>query len=121
MSIYSAPDRSVEDIDPLKQAPPGAPTNPPPNPPTYAESFQQPPPSETPEQEKKPSKPTVGERFHKLSSKAGWPLNKAANVIGAEGWWPTGVDKECTKAARILHSFTREPSLSPPPPPEASN
>lgn len=53
-----------------------------------------------------PHKPTIGERFHKLSSKAGWPLNKAANVIGAEGWWPDTVEKESLKAARILYSFT---------------
>lgn len=44
--------------------------------------------------------------FHSISSKIGWPLNKAANVIGAEGWWPTSMAKECRKAARILHSFT---------------
>ncbi|KAJ6437726.1 ATP-dependent DNA helicase PIF1 [Purpureocillium lavendulum] len=53
-------------------------------------------------------------KFHSITSKAGWPLNKAANVIGAEGWWPTSVEKECSKAARILHSFT---SLGPPQPP----
>ena len=53
-----------------------------------------------------PSKPTIGQRFHKVSSAAGWPLNKAANLIGAEGWWPTSMQKECNKAARILHSFT---------------
>ncbi|KAI9155158.1 DUF500 domain protein [Paramyrothecium foliicola] len=52
------------------------------------------------------SKPTIGQRFHKVSSAAGWPLNKAANLIGAEGWWPTSMEKECNKAARILHSFT---------------
>jgi hypothetical protein len=52
------------------------------------------------------NKPTAGQRFHKISSKAGSPLNKAANLIGAEGWWPTTMDKECAKAARILHSFT---------------
>jgi lipid-binding SYLF domain-containing protein len=54
----------------------------------------------------KPNKPTIGQRFHKVSSAAGWPLNKAANLIGAEGWWPTSMEKECNKAARILHSFT---------------
>lgn len=46
------------------------------------------------------------QRFHSVTSKIGWPLNKAANLIGAEGWWPTGMEKECSKAARILHSFT---------------
>ncbi|GJN76483.1 hypothetical protein VFPFJ_09196 [Purpureocillium lilacinum] len=55
-------------------------------------------------------------KFHSITSKAGWPLNKAANVIGAEGWWPTSMEKECSKAARILHSFT---SLGAPQPPRA--
>lgn len=63
-----------------------------------------PPPSE---------KTSFGGHFHAVSSKAGWPLNKAANMIGAEGWWPTDGEKECAKAARILHSFTSEPSLPP--------
>lgn len=53
---------------------------------------------------RKPS--SFGQRFHSITSRAGWPLNKAANVIGAEGWWPTNMQKECSKAARILYSFT---------------
>ncbi|KAG8676155.1 hypothetical protein FPOAC2_02243 [Fusarium poae] len=60
------------------------------------------------------NKPTAGQRFHKISSKAGSPLNKAANLIGAEGWWPTTMDKECAKAARILHSFTNLSSSTSP-------
>ncbi|KAK5996019.1 SH3 domain-containing protein [Cladobotryum mycophilum] len=62
------------------------------------------------------SKPagSFNRHFHNITSKAGWPLNKAANVIGAEGWWPTSMEKECNKAARILHSFT---SLGAPQPP----
>src|SRR5262245_3515035 len=47
------------------------------------------------------------ERFHKAASMIGRPLNKAANIIGAEGWWPASMEKECNKAARILYSFTR--------------
>lgn len=46
------------------------------------------------------------QRFHSITSKVGKPLNKAANVIGAEGWWPTNMERESSKAARILHSFT---------------
>ncbi|EFY92024.1 DUF500 domain protein [Metarhizium acridum CQMa 102] len=54
-----------------------------------------------------PQKPSsFGQKFHSITTKAGWPLNKAANVVGAEGWWPTSVQKECGKAAHILHSFT---------------
>lgn len=117
MSIYSASNRSIENIDPLKQAAQV------PLPPSYTPRDES-----TPEMRRTPSveqhnekargpvtgKPTIGERFHKLSSKAGWPLNKAANVIGAEGWWPTSMDKECNKAARILHSFTQLDTSTPP-------
>lgn len=55
------------------------------------------------------SKRTVGQHFHKISSMAGRPLNKAAHVVGSEGWWPDTVDRECLKAAHILHSFTGLP------------
>lgn len=57
-------------------------------------------------------RPTMGERFHRLSSVAGKPLNKAAHVVGSEGWWPDTVNKECIKAARILYSFTSMSWLS---------
>jgi hypothetical protein len=56
-------------------------------------------------------RPTMGERFHRLSSSAGKGLNKAANIVGAEGWWPSTGEQECLKTARILHSFTRMPPL----------
>lgn len=48
-----------------------------------------------------------GHRFHRVSSSIGRPLNKAANIIGAEGWWPSTMHRECSKAARILYSFTK--------------
>lgn len=35
----------------------------------------------------------------------GGPVNKAANKMGAEAFWPTSLDKESDKAARILRSF----------------
>ncbi|KAJ6782094.1 hypothetical protein PWT90_06219 [Aphanocladium album] len=56
---------------------------------------------------------SFSKHFRSVSSKFGRPLNKAANAIGAEGWWPTSMEKECNKAARILHSFTslQTPSL----------
>jgi hypothetical protein len=102
MTLYSTSDKSIEDVDPLKQAG---------QLPSY--SIQ---PDITEHQQSQPqdrnasstAKPTAGERFHKISSKAGSPLNKAANLFGAEGWWPSTMDKECSKAARILHSFTSE-------------
>ena len=37
--------------------------------------------------------------------KVGVPVNKAANKLGAEAFWPTSLDKESDKAARILRSF----------------
>lgn len=52
-------------------------------------------------------------KLHKLNHMAGRPLNKAANLIGAEGWWPSALEKECNKAARILHSFTELSSSVP--------
>lgn len=61
----------------------------------------------------------------KRSSKAGWdvawdlfekmgqPVNKLTNKIGSEAFWPTSLDRESDKAARILKSFC---STSPIPP-----
>lgn len=37
--------------------------------------------------------------------KLGVPVNKLTNKIGSEAFWPTGMEKECEKAARILKSF----------------
>jgi hypothetical protein len=37
--------------------------------------------------------------------KLGGPVNKLTNKIGSEAFWPTTLDKECDKAARILKSF----------------
>ena len=41
----------------------------------------------------------------KWFDKVGTPVNKAANKVGAESFWPTSLDKESDKAARILRSF----------------
>lgn len=54
-------------------------------------------------------------RFHTLTSNVGRPLNKAANIVGAEGWFPSSMQRESLKAARILHSFTGMPPESNPP------
>lgn len=37
--------------------------------------------------------------------KIGPPMNKLSNKLGAETFWPTPLDKESEKAARILRSF----------------
>lgn len=49
---------------------------------------------------------SIGERFHRLSSATGRPINMVAHAIGAEGPWPDTLGRECSKAARILYSFT---------------
>ncbi|RGP60382.1 hypothetical protein FLONG3_10848 [Fusarium longipes] len=107
MAVYSNSNNSIEAIDPLKQAG---------QLPSYniqsdTEYYH----TQPQDRDSVPhSKPSAGQRFHKISSKAGSPLNKAANLIGAEGWWPTTMDKECSKAARILHSFTNLSSSTSP-------
>uniref|UniRef100_A0A8H7K874 Uncharacterized protein n=1 Tax=Bionectria ochroleuca TaxID=29856 RepID=A0A8H7K874_BIOOC len=58
---------------------------------------------------------TLRERLHKITIATGKPVNKLTNIIGSEGWWPTSVEDECVKAARILHSFTNLDSSSQPP------
>lgn len=37
--------------------------------------------------------------------KLGGPVNKLTNKIGSEAFWPTTLDKESDKCARILKSF----------------
>lgn len=51
------------------------------------------------------SKPTFKERFYQWSTKAGVPINKMTNKLGSEAFWPSTMDVECDKAARILKSF----------------
>lgn len=59
------------------------------------------------------SKPTFGERLHQWSVKAGVPINKLTNQLGSEAFWPSGMDKECDKAARILQSFSSKSTIAP--------
>ncbi|KZF22818.1 DUF500-domain-containing protein [Xylona heveae TC161] len=42
------------------------------------------------------------------ADKLGAPVNKLSNKLGAEAFWPTTLDKECDKAARILKSFCKD-------------
>ena len=49
--------------------------------------------------------------FDKLwatADKLGDPVNKLSNKIGSEAFWPTTLDKESEKAARILRSFCKD-------------
>lgn len=40
--------------------------------------------------------------------KLGAPVNRMSNRLGAEAFWPTTLDKESEKAARILRSFCKD-------------
>jgi hypothetical protein len=40
-----------------------------------------------------------------LVDNLGAPVNKLSNKLGSEAFWPTSLDKESDKAARILRSF----------------
>ena len=39
------------------------------------------------------------------ADKLGAPVNRFSNKIGSEAFWPTSLDKESDKAARILKTF----------------
>ena len=43
-----------------------------------------------------------------FTDKLGAPVNKLSNKLGSEAFWPTTIDKESEKAARILRSFCSE-------------
>lgn len=45
----------------------------------------------------------------KALDKLGAPVNKLSNKLGSEAFWPTTLDKESDKAARILKSFCSKP------------
>lgn len=47
----------------------------------------------------------------KAADKLGAPVNKLSNKLGSEAFWPTTLDKESDKAARILKSFCSESGL----------
>ncbi|KDN62439.1 hypothetical protein CSUB01_04906 [Colletotrichum sublineola] len=59
----------------------------------------------------KPPGRGIGAHIYKITTAAGVPFNRAANLIGAEGWFPQTMPRECAKAARILKSFTDEKPL----------
>jgi hypothetical protein len=54
------------------------------------------------------TKTTSKKGFDKVwgwADKIGAPVNRLSNKIGSEAFWPTTLDKESDKAARILRSF----------------
>ncbi|PGH23443.1 hypothetical protein AJ80_02553 [Polytolypa hystricis UAMH7299] len=53
------------------------------------------------------SKRGFDKAWHTLD-KLGDPVNRLSNKLGAEAFWPTTLDKESDKAARILQSFCKD-------------
>ena len=48
------------------------------------------------------------DKVYGIVDKLGAPINKITNKIGSEAFWPTTLDKESDKAARILRSFCKD-------------
>ncbi|KAL8900091.1 MAG: hypothetical protein Q9207_005859 [Kuettlingeria erythrocarpa] len=48
------------------------------------------------------------DKVYNLVDKLGPPINKLSNKIGSEAFWPTTLDIESNKAARILRSFCKD-------------
>ncbi|KAI1204590.1 DUF500-domain-containing protein [Annulohypoxylon truncatum] len=87
-----------------------------PNPPPTAQSAAQTPPAvgasiphvAAAEETSEPAKSGFGRKLYQWGIKAGVPINKLTNKLGSEAFWPTSMDKECDKAARILKSFCKD-------------
>jgi lipid-binding SYLF domain-containing protein len=52
-------------------------------------------------------RPGFDKAYHAVD-KLGAPVNRLSNKVGAEAFWPTTMDKESDKAARILRSFCKD-------------
>ena len=48
------------------------------------------------------------DKVYKVVDKLGAPVNRLSNKLGSEAFWPTTLDKESDKAARILRSFCKD-------------
>lgn len=48
------------------------------------------------------------DKVYKVVDKLGDPVNRLSHKIGSEAFWPTTLDKESDKAARILRSFCKD-------------
>jgi lipid-binding SYLF domain-containing protein len=47
-------------------------------------------------------------KVYNVVDKLGKPVNRLSNKVGAEAFWPTTMDKESEKAARILRGFVKD-------------
>ncbi|XXG99577.1 ligase of succinyl-coa [Hypoxylon texense] len=85
---------------------------PPPTSPTHlnpaASHGQHHPPAASAGASPSSSKSGFGRKLYEWGVKAGVPINKLTNKLGSEAFWPTSLDKECDKAARILKSFCKD-------------
>lgn len=48
------------------------------------------------------------DKAYKVVDKLGGPINRLSHKVGSEAFWPTTLDKEADKAARILRSFCKD-------------
>lgn len=48
------------------------------------------------------------DKAYTVVDKLGKPVNRLSNKLGSEAFWPTTLDKESDKAARILRSFCKD-------------
>src|SRR6201996_1218134 len=47
-------------------------------------------------------------KAYKVVDKLGAPVNRLSNKVASEAFWPTTLDKESEKAARILRGFCKD-------------
>lgn len=47
-------------------------------------------------------------KAYAVVDKLGAPVNRLSNKVGSEAFWPTSMDKECEKCARILRTFCKD-------------
>jgi len=47
-------------------------------------------------------------KAYKVVDKLGAPVNRLSNRVGSEAFWPTSLDKESEKCARILRGFCKD-------------
>src|ERR1700712_5480412 len=47
-------------------------------------------------------------KAYKVVDKLGAPVNRLSNKVGSEAFWPTTLDKESEKSARILRGFCKD-------------
>ncbi|KAI9752645.1 MAG: hypothetical protein M4579_005539 [Chaenotheca gracillima] len=65
-------------------------------------------PNATPWERTKAGSKKGFDKVWSLADKLGAPVNRLSNKLGAEAFWPTTLDKESDKAARILRSFCKD-------------